>query len=149
MGERQSRGKFQANVENKSRKQEPFSLAIIAAETMYNLWELDYLQGKAPNLDTKMRRLKDLSAYSLTHAEILEQHEGVELFALGMFFGASSNPAFLKNQVRLQQLSPETVDYQGQAEHIEQEIALRKKDKKRKQGLKQKDDDKISQLRLL
>lgn len=85
MGERQSRGKFQANVENKSRKQEPFSLAIIAAETMYNLWELDYLQGKAPNLDTKMRRLKDLSAYSLTHAEILEQHEGVELFALGMF----------------------------------------------------------------
>jgi hypothetical protein len=32
-------------------------------------------------------RLKDLSAYSLTHAEIMQQREGVELLALGMFFG--------------------------------------------------------------
>ena len=109
------------------REREPFSLATIAAETMYNLWEMEYAQTGQMNLDSMMRRLKDLSAYSLTHAEILEQREGVELFALGMFFGASSNPAFQKNQSRLQQLSPETIDYQGEAEHVEQEIILRRK----------------------
>ena len=132
------------------REREPFSLATIAAETMYNLWELEIQQGNEPDLDAKMRRLKDLSAYSLTHAEILNQREGVELLALGMFFGASSNPAFLKNQARLQQISQEAVDYQGQAEHIEQEIALRKKLEKQKRGQKKIDgDDKPSQLRLL
>lgn len=150
MGERESRGKFQSRNENKGNRQEPFSLAIIAAETMYNLWELDYLQGNAPDLDVKMRRLKDLSVYSLTHAEILDQREGVELLALAMFFGASSDPAFSKNQARLQQLSQKTVDYQGQAEHIEQEIGVRKKQAKRERGQNKKvDDDKPSQLRLL
>ncbi|MBK8903079.1 MAG: hypothetical protein IPM53_17955 [Anaerolineaceae bacterium] len=117
---------------------------------MYNLWELEIQQGNEIDLDAKMRRLKDLSAYSLIHAEILGQREGVELLALGMFFGASSNPAFLKNQVRLQQLSQEAVDYKGQAEHIEQEMALRKKLEKLMRGQKKTDgDDKPSQLRLL
>ena len=45
-----------------------------------------------------MRRLKDLTAYSLTHAEIMVQREGVELLALAMFFGAASEPLFHKNQ---------------------------------------------------
>lgn len=108
-------------------EREPFSFAVVAAEAMYNLWEMEYQQSGGVNIDGMMRRLKDLSAYSLTHAEILEQREGVELLALGMFFGASSNPAYQKNQSRLHQLSPETVDYQGEAEHIEQEIILRKK----------------------
>lgn len=130
-------------------ERESFSLATIAAETIYNLWELEIQQGQVINLDAKMRRLKDLSAYSLTHAEILDQREGVELLALGMFFGANSNPEFLKNQARLQQLSQEAVDYKGQAEHVEQEIALCKKLENRKQGQKKTDDDKPSQLRLL
>lgn len=130
-------------------EREPFSLATIAAETIYNLWELEIQQGQVINLDAKMRRLKDLSAYSLTHAEILNQREGIELLALGMFFGASSNPAFLKNQERFQHLSQEAVDYKGQAEHVKQEITLRKKMENRKQGQKKQDDDKPSQLRLL
>jgi hypothetical protein len=54
-----------------------YHLAITAAETMCNLWELGYQQGEL-DLDEMMRRLKDLSAYSLTHAEIMEQREGVE-----------------------------------------------------------------------
>ena len=127
------------------REREPFSFAIIAAETMYNLWEMEYAQTGEMNLDSMMRRLKDLSAYSLTHAEILEQREGVELFALGMFFGASSNPAYQKNQSRLQQLSPETIDYQGEAEQIEKEIVLRKKDNRMRE---EKTSDSF-QLRLL
>lgn len=131
------------------REREPLSQATIAAESIYNLWELEIQQGQVINLDAKVRRLKDLSAYSLTHAEILDQREGVELLALGMFFGANSNPAFLKNQARLQQLSQEAVDYKGQAAHVEQEIALRKKLENRKQGQEKTDDDKPSQLRLL
>ena len=150
MGERETRGKTEPESEQGLSRREPFSLAIITAETMYNLWELEIQQGNEPDLDAKMRRLKDLSAYSLTHAEILDQREGVELLALGMFFGASSNPAFLKNQARLQQLSQETAYYKGQAEHIEQEIALRKKLEQRKRGQKKKDGDcRPSQLRLL
>lgn len=99
--------------------------AIAAAESMYNLWEMIH-QQEALDLDAMMRRLKDLSAYSLTHAEITEQREGVELLALGMFFGATSHPQLHKNQGRLQLLSQETVDYQGQSEMIEQEVAWRK-----------------------
>jgi hypothetical protein len=41
-----------------------------------------------------MRRLKDLSAYSLTHAEIMDQREGVELLALARVFGMSTDPQF-------------------------------------------------------
>jgi len=73
-----------------------------------------------------MRRLKDLSAYSLLHAEILDQREGVELLALAKLFGATTDPRFRQNQTRLTLLSEETVAYQGQAEVIEQEVAARK-----------------------
>mgnify|MGYP007059412459 CR=1 FL=1 len=126
-------------------EREPLNIATIAAETMYNLWEMEYAQTGHINLDGMMRRLRDLSAYSLTHAEILEQREGVELLALGMFFGANSNPAFQKNQSRLHQLSPETIDYQGQPELIQREIALRKKGNRSRE---EKSSDSF-QLRLL
>ena len=126
-------------------ERKPFNFATIAAETMVNLWEMEYAQTGQMNIDGMMRRLKDLSAYSLTHAEILEEREGVELLALGMFFGASSSPAYQKNQSRLHQLSPETVDYQGQPEHIEQEITLRKKGNRSRED---KSSDSF-QLRLL
>lgn len=126
-------------------EREPLNIATIAAETMYNLWEMEHAQTGQMNLDGMMRRLKDLSAYSLTHAEILEQREGVELLALGMFFGASSNPAYHKNQSRMHQLLPETMDYQGQPEQIEEEIALRKKDNRNR---KDRSSDSL-QLRLL
>ena len=127
-------------------EREPFNLATIAAETMYSLWELEY-QQEGLNLDAMMMRLKDLSAYSLTHAEIMEQREGVELLALGMFFGASSNPAFRKNQERLQLLSDEAASYEGQADLIEQEVALRQKGGSRRN---EKDGEaKSPQLRLL
>ena len=105
---------------------ERYRLALTAAETMYNLWELLY-QQEAPALDGMMRRLKDLSAYALIHAEILDQREGAELLALAMFFGMTSDPRFHRNQERLILLDPETADYQGQAQVIEQEVARRKK----------------------
>jgi hypothetical protein len=107
------------------REREHYHLAITAAETMYNLLELENQQREL-DLDEIMQRLKDLSAYSLTHAEIMEQREGVELLALGMFFGAASDPLFQKNQERLSFLSEQTLAYQGQAEVIEQEVAQRK-----------------------
>jgi hypothetical protein len=127
------------------REREQYGLATIAAETMYNLWELKQHQHDH-DLDAMLRRMKDLSAYSLTHAEIMDQREVVELLALGMFFGASSNPLFHKNQERLALLSEETIAYQGQAEAIEKEVSQRKAGK-----LSQKADreDKPSQLRLL
>jgi len=112
---------------------ERYRLALTAAETMYNLWELLYqqetlvYQQETLALDGMMRRLKDLSAYSLIHAEILDQREGAELLALAMFFGMTSDPRFHRNQERLILLDPETVDYPGQAQVIEQEVARRKK----------------------
>ena len=128
------------------RERERFSLATIAVETIYSLWELEYEQ-EGRDLDAMMRRLKDLSAYSLTHAEIMAQREGVELLALGMFFGASSNPAFQKNQARLHLLSDEAASYEGQADLIEQEVALRQKGGSRRN---EKDGEaKSPQLRLL
>jgi len=108
------------------REREQYSLATIAAETMYNLWELESQQEEL-NLDGMMWRLKDLSAYSLTHAEILDQREGVEQLALAMFFGATSDPRFHENQERLSLLSEETIAYQGRAEIVEQQGAQRKK----------------------
>ena len=117
---------------------------IRTAEAMYNLWELDH-QQEGRDLDQMMRRLKDLSAYSLTHAEIMAQREGVELLALAMFFGATSNPQFHKNQERLRSLSEETVAYQGRAEVVEQQITQRKKHKRGRKD----SDDKPLQLRLL
>ena len=101
-----------------------YGLASIAAETMYHLWELEDKQGEL-DLDVMMCRLKDLSAYSLTHAEIMDQREGVELLALAIFFGATSDPGFHINQERLSFLSDETIHYQGKAEIIEQEVERR------------------------
>ena len=102
-----------------------YHLATIGAETMYNLWELENRQGEL-DLDGMMRRLKDLSPYSLIHAEIMEQREGVEILALAMFFGMTSDPTFHINRERIGLLSEETLTYQGRAEVIEQEVAQRK-----------------------
>jgi hypothetical protein len=102
-----------------------YRLATIAAEAMCFLLEAEYQQGER-DLDAMMRRLKDLSDYSLTHAEIMDQREGVELLALGKFFGMTSDPRFRHNQERLGLLSEETYTYQGQAETVEQEVAARK-----------------------
>ena len=89
------------------------------------LLEAEYQQGER-DLDALMRRLKDLSAYSLTHAEIMEQRKGVELLALGKFFGMTSEPGYHQYQERLRLLSEETRPYQGQADTIEGEVAARK-----------------------
>jgi hypothetical protein len=96
-------------------ERERYHLATIAAETMCNLWELDYCQENL-DLDRMMCRLKDLSAYSLTHAEIMDQREGVEILALARFFGMSSDPQFQENQERLRLLSDESLAYSGRAE---------------------------------
>lgn len=101
-----------------------YNLANAFAEVIYVAIESEYLQGQR-DLDATMRRLKDLSAYSLVHAEILEQREGVEMLAIALLFGMTSNQAFRRNQVRLQLLSQETLAYQGQKENIEREIAKR------------------------
>jgi hypothetical protein len=82
---------------------------------------VEYQQGHL-DLDAMMKRLKDLSAYSLTHADIQDRRQGVELLALGMFFGLSGDLCFHQNQGRLTLLSDETLTYEGQAEHIEQEV---------------------------
>ena len=107
-------------------EREHYHLAIITAETMYDLWELENQQGEV-DLDEMMRRLKDLSAYSLTHAEIMVQREGVELLALAKFFGLTSESRFQRNRERLYLLSEETLAYQGQAEKIEREVKERGK----------------------
>ena len=112
------------------REREHFSLATTAAEAMYNLWELENGQ-EALDLNEMMCRLKDLSAYSLTHAEIMYQREGVELLAIAMFFGAGSDSRFHKNQERLSRLTEEAISYQGRAESIEEEVAQRKANRSR------------------
>ena len=102
-----------------------YQLASIVSETMYALLEAGYQRGEH-DLDPLMRRLKDLAAYSLTHAEIMDQREGVELLALAKLFGATSDARFHPNQARLAQLSEDTVAYQGQAQVIQQQVAARK-----------------------
>jgi hypothetical protein len=109
----------------REREESRFQLATIASEAMCFLMEAEYHEGMR-DLDAMMRRLKDLSVYSLTHAEIMEQREGIELLALGKFFGMSSDTRFRENQKRLRLLSEETLAYQGQAEAIEQEVAARR-----------------------
>ena len=127
------------------RERDHYELATITSEVMYALLEAEYKQGER-DLDTMMRRLKDLSAYSLLHAEILEQREGVELLALAKLFGATTDPRFRQNQARLTLLSEETVAYQGQAEVIEQEVAARKASRR---GQKRGSDAKALQPHLL
>jgi hypothetical protein len=107
------------------REREHYALATVSAEAMYNLWELENKQA-ALDLDEMMRRLKDLSNYSLTHAKIMDQCEGVELLALAMFFGTTSDRRFHKNQERLQRLSPETIAYKGQTSIVEEDVARRR-----------------------
>jgi hypothetical protein len=119
-------------------ERERYQLATITAETMCNLWELSDQQEEL-NLDQMMRRLKDLSAYSLTHAEIMNQREGVELLALAKFFGMSSDPRFQRNQERLRLLSEEVLAYPGQAEIVEQEVS------QRKSGASQQQEDSCAQ----
>ena len=109
-------------------EREPYDLTRTAAETMYQLWELAYQQGER-NPDQMMRRLKDLSAYSLNHNLGMGQREGVEMLALGMFFGLTSNPQIRsRNQDRLGLLSEDTLDYQGRADVVGEQVARRKKD---------------------
>jgi len=108
------------------------------------LWELGH-QEEERDLDAMMRRLKDLSAYSLTHAEILDLKEGVEMLAIAMFFGATSNAQLHKNQERLRQLSPETVVYKGNSQIVEEQIKARS----RKSSSSQDDSDNPPQPRLL
>lgn len=98
-----------------------YDLTRMAAETMYNLLELQWQAGEL-DLDAMMMRLKDLSAYSLSNADIQERRQGVELLALGMLFGMSSDTRYQGNQARLQPLAEETVLYKGQAERIAEEI---------------------------
>ena len=101
-------------------------LAFSFAELMHMVIEEEYRHDQR-DVDEMMRRLKDLSAYSLLHAEILTQREGAELLALGMFFGMSSNPELRhRNEGRLQLISEETANYQGRSEVIEEQVAARK-----------------------
>ena len=109
----------------KERKQ--WELANAFSEMMYTLLDADYRQGRL-DPDSKMRRLKDLSAYSLTHSEIMVRREGIELLALARFFGLTSESRFHMNQKRLSLLSEEALAYQGQGEKIENEIKARNKD---------------------
>jgi hypothetical protein len=109
------------------RERAQYDAAMGMAEIMNVVLEANYQAGEA-NLEAMIMRLKDLSAYSLTHAEIMQQREGVELLALGMFFGMTSNQALReKNQSRLSLLSDEALAYQGQAEVVEEQVAQRKK----------------------
>lgn len=101
-----------------------YELAVASAITMHTIMEAEYQQGRR-DMDASFRRLKDLSAYSLTHAEILYQQEGPELLALGMLFGMTDIPTLKANQERIQDLSPEVFEYRGRPEIIEKEVALR------------------------
>jgi hypothetical protein len=56
----------------------------------------------------------------------MDQREGVELLALGKFFGMTSDRRFQQNQERLKMLSEEAFIYEGQAVIVEQEVAARK-----------------------
>lgn len=120
-------------------------MALMAAEAMYMLWELGNQEDER-DLDAMMRRLKDLSAYSLTHAEIMDLKEGVEMLAIAMFFGATSDSRLHKNQERLKQLSPETIVYKGNAQSVEQQIKARLKAPSSSQD---DDPDNAAQPRLL
>jgi len=115
------------------REQEHYYLADTFSEMMWLLMEVEYQKGEV-DLDNKMRRLKDLSAYSLTH-DITYRREGVELLALAKLLGLTSESRFQKNRKRLNLLAKETIEYQGQAENIEQEIKERRKRTSSKPGL--------------
>ena len=75
---------------------------------MWLLMEGEYQKGEV-DLDGKMMRPKDLSAYSLAH-DITYQREGVELLALAKLFGLTSESRFQKNRERLSLLAQETME---------------------------------------
>ncbi len=102
-----------------------YELAMASAITMHSIMELELQEGRR-DMDASFRRLKDLSAYSLTHAEILYQREGPELLALGMLFGMTDVRHLKVNQVRLQDLSPEALEYVGRPEIVKHKVAKRK-----------------------
>jgi hypothetical protein len=102
------------------REHEHYHLADTFSEMTWLLMEGEYQKGEV-DLDSKMRRLKDLSAYSLAR-DITCQREGVELLALARFFGLTSESRFQRNRKRLNLLAGETIEYQDQAGNIEQEI---------------------------
>ena len=106
-------------------ERERYCLATIATETTCGLSRAGGT-ASGSRLRRAICRPKDLSAYSLTYADITERREGVEMLALARFFGVSSDPQFQRNQERFGQLSEETLAYRGQAETIEQEVAARR-----------------------
>ena len=111
-------------------------LAIGLAEGIYMTLEADYDQGQL-NMDEMFMRLKDLSAYSLEHAEIMGQREGVELLGLGMFFGffgMSSNLNLRDSQQRLRLLTEEALAYEGRKENIAADIRSREEGQEASQG---------------
>lgn len=112
------------------REREHWDLALTFSGMMYVMMEAEYQEGKL-DLDDKMRRVKDLAAYSLSHSEILYQREGIELLALARLFGLTNDDRFQKNQERLSLLTEEALTYRGQAEKIEQEIRERQGKKER------------------
>ena len=107
------------------KEREHYDVADSFSEMMWFLMEGEYQKGEV-DLDSKMRRLKDLSAYSLAH-DITYQRDGVELLALAKFFGLTSESRFQKNRKRLNLLARETIEYEGQAETIERAIKERGK----------------------
>ena len=106
------------------RENDRFEQAKMAAETLYLIWEAEYQQGNM-DIDALMCHLKDLSAYSLTHAEILSQREGAEMLAIALFFGMTEQPAYQVNRERIFTLSQETFSYQGQEENIKRKVTNR------------------------
>lgn len=102
-----------------------YELAMTSAITMHTIMEAEYQQGRR-DMDASFRRLKDLSAYSLSHAEILYQREGPELLALGMLFGMTDMFHLKANQERIRDLSPESIEYVGRPEIVAQEVTRRK-----------------------
>ena len=107
------------------REHEHYHLADTFSEMLCFLME-DECRKEEVDLDSKMRRLKDLSAYSLAH-DITHQRDGVELLTLAKFFGLASESRFQKNRKRLSLLASETIEYQGQTENIKREIKERGK----------------------
>jgi hypothetical protein len=103
------------------RERDHYDVADSLSEMMCFLMEGEYQKEEESDLDSKMRRLKDLSAYSLAH-DITYQREGVELLALAKFFGLTSESRFQKNRKRLSLLATETIKYRCQGENIEREI---------------------------
>ena len=111
-------------MSNMGERARHYELAFAFVEVIHISLEADYGQGRC-DLDAMFVRLKDLLAYSLEHAEIMEQREGVELLGLGMFFGMSSHPTLRHNQRRIGLVSEEALAYQGRAERVEEEVARR------------------------